>query len=101
MHPVEQPAATYRGGWGVAATALGVIGLLGFAWLWVITATPLDPPEWARIAGVWLIPLGVIGAAILGFLSLRGSGRTWAIVGLVLAALTVAGAVMLITLWPA
>ena len=43
MHPVDQPAATYRGGWGIAATALGVIGLLGFAWLWVITTTPLDP----------------------------------------------------------
>jgi hypothetical protein len=46
------------------------------------------------------MPVGVIGAAILGFASLRGKGRVPAIAGLILAAVAVTGAVMLLTLWP-
>lgn len=49
---------------------------------------------------MWLLPVGVIGALALGFASLRGTGRVWAIVALGLATLTVIGAALLLTLWP-
>ena len=84
---------------GIASTVLGVLALLGFAWTGVLTATPIDPPEWLRIAGVWLMPIGLIGALVTGILALRGPGKPWAIVGLVLAGVAVLAFVLLISLW--
>jgi hypothetical protein len=85
---------------GIAAAVSGLIGLAGFAWLWLVTATPIDPPGWARIIGIWLMPIGIVGALAAGISSVRGSGRPWAIAGLVLAGVTVVAAALLITLWP-
>jgi hypothetical protein len=85
---------------GVVAAVLGLLGLAGFLWMWAVTATPMDPPEWARIVGIWLLPIGIVGALVAGIPNVRGPGRAWAVVGLVAAAVALIGAVLLITLWP-
>jgi hypothetical protein len=84
---------------GVTAAILGLVGLAAFAWTWILSATPIDPPEWLRIVGVWLMPIGIFGALIAGIAGLRGPGRPWAIVGLVLAGVTIVAFVLLISLW--
>ena len=84
---------------GVMSAVLGLIGLAGFAWTWVLTAGSVDPPEWLRIAGVWLMPIGIIGALVTGIMAVRGPGRAWAITGIVLAGAAVLGFVLLISLW--
>lgn len=84
---------------GVSATLLGLVGFAGFAWTWILTAAPMDPPEWLRIAGVWLMPIGIFGAFIAGIVGLRGPGRPWAIAGLVLAGAAIIAFVLLISLW--
>lgn len=80
---------------GVVSTVLGALALVGVAWVWLLTATSLDPVEWLRIAGSWLIPLGLVGAVVTGPFGLHGPGRRWAIVGLGLAAATVVAFVVL------
>ena len=84
---------------GVSAAVMGVIGLAGFAWTWVLSATPLDPPEWLRIAGVWLMPVGILWALIAGIAGLRGAGRPWAVAGVVMAVIAIGAFVALISLW--
>lgn len=84
---------------GVAAAVLGMLGLAGFVWTWVISVGPLDPPDWLRIAGVWMMPVGIVGALFAGFAGLRSAGRLWAIVGLVAAAVALAAFGLLISLW--
>ena len=37
---------TARPKWvGVSAAMLGLVGLAGFAWTWILSAAPIDPPE--------------------------------------------------------
>lgn len=84
---------------GVSSAVLGLIGLAGFAWTWILSVGPIDPPEWLRIAGVWLMPIGIFGALIAGIAGFRGPGRPWAIVGLVIAAIAIVAFVLLISLW--
>ena len=84
----------------LTSVGLGLLSLLGFLWLLLITATSIDVPEWSRIAGVWLLPIGIIGAGATGQAALRGPGRPWAITGLSLAVLSFLAAALLIFLWP-
>lgn len=84
---------------GVSAAILGLLGLAAFAWTWILSAAPIDPPEWLRIVGVWLMPIGIVGALVAGIAGLRGPGRPWAIAGLVLAAVAIIAFVLLISLW--
>ena len=85
----------------LTSAGLGALAVLGFLWLLLITATSIDVPEWSRIAGVWLLPIGIIGAGATGQAALRGPGRPWAITGLSLAVLSFLAAALLIFLWPA
>ena len=87
-------------GLGVAAALLGLLALAGFVWTWVLSVGTIDPPEWLRIAGVWVMPIGFVGALATGIPGLRGPGRPWAIVGLAAAAATLIAFVLLISLLP-
>lgn len=84
---------------GVTAAVLGLVGLAGFAWAWILSAAPIDPPEWLRIAGVWLMPIGIVGALFAGFAGLKGPGRPLAVAGLIAAGLALLAFVLLISLW--
>jgi hypothetical protein len=69
----------------VAAVGVAMIGQATFGWV-----TGFDPPGWLRIVTFWMLPAGVIAAAILGTLSLKqNSGRMLGITGLALAVLSI------------
>ena len=69
----------------VAAISVAMIGQATYGWV-----SGFDPPGWLRIVAFWMLPAGVIAAAILGTLSLKqNSGRLLGITGLALAALSV------------
>lgn len=75
---------------GKASIVLGLVGLASLAWLWVISATSFDPPQWLRILGSSFLPVGLFGGlatATLGML--REDGKATSKVGLLLAAVTV------------
>ncbi|GAA4378126.1 hypothetical protein [Agromyces bauzanensis] len=72
----------------------GLVALAAFAWLWVLSATPLDPPNWVRILGLVFLPIGLLGAVVTGIAGLRGA-RGWAVFGLVAAGLTIVAFIVL------
>ena len=84
---------------GVWSAVLGLVALAAFGWLWALTATPLDPPNWMRIIGIFFFPIGVVGAIITGISGMRNGDRRWALIGMIAAAIAVIGFVLLITLW--
>lgn len=89
MSAVETPGIRRSRRLGRWSATLGLIGAAAFVWLWLLSATPLDPPDWIRILGLVFLPVGVIGAMITGIPAVRGAGRPAALVGLIAAALTV------------
>ena len=80
---------------GVASTVLAGLSLIGVAWVWLLTATSFDPAESLRLAGSWLVPVGLVGAVVTGTFGLHGPARRWAVTGLALAAVTVVAFVVL------
>lgn len=80
---------------GVASTVLAVLSLVGVAWVWLLTATSFDPAEGLRVAGSWLVPVGLLGALVTGTFGLHGPARRWALTGLVLAGVAAAAFVVL------
>ncbi|MEV1131606.1 hypothetical protein [Agromyces sp. NPDC049794] len=82
---------------GVLSVVFGLVALAAFGWLWALSATPLDPPNWVRILGIAFLPIGIIGGVITGISGLRGAGRGWAIAGLVVVGLTIVAFIVLIT----
>lgn len=67
----------------VAAAGAAMVGQASFGW-----APAFDPPGWLRVVTGWMLPVGVVAAAVSGAAALkRDSGRPWAIAGLALAAL--------------
>lgn len=81
---------------GVLSVVFGLVALAAFGWLWALSATPLDPPNWVRILGIVFLPIGIIGGVITGISGLRGAGRGWAIAGLVAVGLTIVAFIVLI-----
>lgn len=73
---------------GLLSAILGLIALASAAMLGVISFTPFNPPDWARFGTAALFVVGFLGSGILGVLSLRSRRRVWAVVGLVLFALS-------------
>lgn len=84
---------------GRVATLFAAIGAAAMVFVWVIsTSDELDPPEWVRIVGSLLVPIGLVGAVGAGIVGLRGSGRSWAVAGIALAAIVVVVFVVLVNL---
>lgn len=80
---------------GVVSAWSGGLAVLGLAWVWLISMTSFDPAESLRIAGSWLVPVGLVGAVLTGTFGLHGPGRRWALTGLSLAAVVVVAFVVL------
>ncbi len=76
----------------IAAAGVVMIGQSTYGW-----AAAFDLPGWLRIVTFWMLPAGVVAAAILGTLSLRrNAGRALGITGLVLAALSAAAFIAMV-----
>lgn len=89
--PATGAASRSLGFWSLVSGLVAIFGVLmigqaSFEWV-----QGFDPADWLRVATGWMIPLGCIAAIMFGVLSLRrGSGRSYGIVGIVLAIATVA-----------
>ncbi|WP_448005554.1 hypothetical protein [Agromyces bauzanensis] len=84
---------------GAISLALGLVALVALVWLWALSTTPLDPPQWVRILGIAFLPIGLLGALITGIAGLRGEGRRYAIGGLIAAAVTVIAFIVVLTVY--
>lgn len=60
----------------------------------------IDPPNWIRVVGLSLLPIGWAGAVVAGVSARRGPGRVWALTGLALAAVTAVALVVLVATGP-
>jgi len=70
-----------------AAFSLIVVG--------VTSLTPYRPPDWVVIGAFWLMLIGIAVAVVPGIAALRGPGCIWGVAGLVLAAASLAGLIIL------
>lgn len=84
---------------GRLSAVFGLLALAAFAWLWVLSATPFDPPNWVRILGLVFLPIGLVGALVTGIAGVRRPPRAWAVVGLAAAGATIVAFVLLVTLY--
>ena len=83
---------------GVLSAVFGVVALAAFGWLWALSTTPLDPPDWVRILGIVFLPIGIIVGVLTGIPGLRSAaGRPWAIAGFAAVGLTIVAFIVLIT----
>jgi hypothetical protein len=74
---------------GRLAFLTGALALLAVAMIAFTSFTAFDPPNWLRILIMLPLPLEVILSLGFGWVSLKTSGRGWAIAGLALAALAI------------
>lgn len=82
---------------GRLSVVFGALAVAGLAWTWALSTLPdLNPPNWLRIPGILLLPLGVLAALVTALIAVRGRGRRDAVVGLVLAGAAVAGFIALL-----
>ncbi|TDO68518.1 hypothetical protein EV651_102440 [Kribbella sp. VKM Ac-2571] len=81
---------------GKVSALAGIVALAAFVWIWALSATSFDPPQWARILGSMFLPVGLAGAIGAGATGVRSGGRVWAYIGLALAAVTVVVFVVLL-----
>ena len=79
---------------GLLSAVAGLVALAAFVWAWLLS-TVLDPPNWVRVPGLLLLPVGLGVAIGAGLAGRRGAGRPWALAGLALVLVTVAGLVAL------
>ena len=70
MHAQTTPGILTVGHRGMVALAFALLAAASLAWIWVISvSTTFDPPQWARVAGSSLLPVGLVGAVVTGFLA--------------------------------
>ena len=77
-----------------AVLSAGIVAMIGFT-----SFTAFNPPGWLRIITMAPLPLAIISSVGFGLAGLmRGSGRVWAIAGLVLAGLSVVAFIVMISI---
>nr|WP_297427506.1 hypothetical protein [uncultured Actinotalea sp.] len=81
---------------GTAGVVAGTLALAAVGWLAFLTWTSSDVPEWLRISGSTLLPLGLFSAAAAALLAPTGPARRRARTGLVLAAAAVLALTLLL-----
>lgn len=86
-------------GAGRLSVGFGVVALAALGWTWALSTLPdFNPANWVRIVGIAVLPVALVGSLVAGIQGLRGPARRPAIVGLVLAGVTVVGFVVLLTI---
>jgi hypothetical protein len=91
METNEPPTSNERGSLlGVLSFLSAVVAAGGVAMISLTSFTAFNPPGWLRIITMAPLPVAILSTIGFGLAGLRrGSGRVWAIVGLVLAGLSV------------
>jgi hypothetical protein len=84
---------------GVFSFVSAMLALLSFIMIALTSLMPgFNPPDWIRIGTMAPLPFALIASVALGAAGLsKQSGRAWAIGGLILSALVIAGFVVLLT----
>jgi hypothetical protein len=83
----------------------GAVAVVAFLWIWLISVeTPFNPPEfnppeWLRIAGSSLLPVGIGGAVGAGVVAFRYGDRVRALVGIGLAVVPLVGFIVLVSIY--
>lgn len=80
---------------GLASAISGAIAAFSLIVVGVTSLTPYRPPDWVVIGAFWLMLIGIAVAVVPGIAALRGPGRVWGVAGLVLAAASLAGLIIL------
>jgi hypothetical protein len=80
---------------GLASAISGAIAALSLIVVAVTSLTPFRPPDWVVIGAFWLMLIGIAVAVVPGIAALRGSGRVWGVAGLVMAAASLVGLIIL------
>jgi hypothetical protein len=95
LEVVVVPVDTRRS--GSVALVLGALFLAATAFTYVLSLSEaVNPPHWARVAGLVWLPVGLAGVPIAYVLAHPGTGRTRARVGLALGAVGVVAFVVLL-----
>ena len=81
---------------GIWSAVLGLVSVAGVAFVWLTSTIPFTPGNAIVAAAALIMVLSWLASVALGLVSLRSAGRGWAIVGLALAALSIAGMVVLL-----
>lgn len=77
----------------LAVVSAGSVAMIGFT-----SFTAFDPPGWLRITTMAPLPVAIILSVVFGLAGVkRGPGRGWAIAGLVLAGLSVAAFIVMLS----
>ena len=77
----------------LAIAAAGSVAMIGFT-----SFTAFDPPGWLRIATMAPLPVLIISTVGFGLAGLKnGSGRGWAMIGLVLTSLAVIAFIVMVS----
>lgn len=96
MHAQTTPGILTVGHRGVVALAFALLAAASLAWIWVISvSTTFDPPQWARVAGSSLLPVGLVGAVVTAVLARRSVDRPLAAVALAVCVAVVVAFVVL------
>ena len=78
------------------SVAFGAVAMAALLWITALSLlADFNPPDWIRVAGSMLLPVGLAGSVATGLAARRGPDRALALTGLVLSALAVAGFVVL------
>ena len=94
VRPVKDPAR-----WGAWSIALAVAAVGGLVFTWVLSVSDvMDPPNWARIPVILLLPFGVIGSLLAASGAWQGGDKARATIGLALTAAVVIGFVVLLNI---
>jgi peptidoglycan/LPS O-acetylase OafA/YrhL len=95
MATMSEPHNKQRNVAGRLSTIFGGLALVSVGWLALLTYA-IDPPNWIRIVGASLLPIGIVAGLLAGLVGRRGPGRAWALAGLTLVALAVISFVVLL-----
>ena len=88
-------APRHSRGNGLASAISGAIAALSLIVVAVTSLTLFRSPEWVVIGAFWLMLIGIAVAVVPGIAALRGPGRVWGVAGLVLAAASLVGLIIL------
>lgn len=85
---------------GTVTLVLGTLFALAVAYAYVLSlGSDVNPPDWARVAGLVWLPVGLAGVPIGYYWSRGGARERWAELGVVIALAAALAFVVLVVVW--